>query len=67
MNKSETSRAPLSNGIRFDESIVVNQPAKALFAVWRNFENLPKFMTFLKSVEVLEHGITRWNVMARWE
>ena len=62
MKTSESSRSSLNNGIRFNQSIVVNQPANELFAVWRDFTNLPRFMTILKSVDLLEHGITRWNV-----
>jgi uncharacterized membrane protein len=49
-------------GIHVEETFIVNKPAAELFSFWRNFENLPKFMTHLDSVTKLEGDgkRTRW-------
>ena len=39
-------------GIQVERSVTVNRPRDQLFRIWRNFENLPRFMKHLKSVRV---------------
>lgn len=39
-------------GIRVERSVTINRPRDQLFRIWRNFENLPRFMKHLKSVRV---------------
>ena len=39
-------------GIQVERSVTVNRPKDQLFRIWRNFENLPRFMKHLKSVRV---------------
>ena len=39
-------------GIQVERSVMVNRPRDQLFRIWRNFENLPRFMKHLKSVRV---------------
>jgi uncharacterized membrane protein len=39
-------------GILVDRAVTVNRPREQLFRIWRNFENLPRFMKHLKSVRV---------------
>lgn len=39
-------------GIQVERAITVNRPRDQLFRIWRNFENLPRFMKHLKSVRV---------------
>ncbi|MEM6883744.1 MAG: SRPBCC family protein [Verrucomicrobiota bacterium] len=62
MKTQKLAGVPGNNGIQFEESILVDLPAGQLFNFWRDFRNLPKFMSILKSVDILEHGITRWHV-----
>ena len=33
------------SGIHVEEAVTVTEPASVLFRFWRNFENLPTFMT----------------------
>lgn len=52
---------PYGKGIRIEEMITVNAPAQALFHYWRNFQNLPRFMSHLQSVEVIDNRRSRWK------
>ena len=51
-------------GVHVEESITINRPADELFRFWRNFENLPKFMHHLESVEVINDKLSRWTATA---
>ena len=39
-------------GIRVERAVTVKRPKAELYRVWRNFENLPRFMKHLESVRV---------------
>jgi uncharacterized membrane protein len=41
-------------GIRVLRSVTVSLPREQLFRIWRNFENLPRFMTHLQRVDMDE-------------
>jgi uncharacterized membrane protein len=45
-------------------SITVNRPAEEVYAFWRNFENLPRFMRHLESVRVLDDRRSHWTAKA---
>jgi uncharacterized membrane protein len=47
-------------GAHVTQSLIVDKPAPELYAYWRNFENLPRIMSHLESVQVLEDGRSRW-------
>jgi uncharacterized membrane protein len=49
-------------GIRVERSVTVNRPKEELFQMWRDFENLPRFMKHLESVQVAdpESGRSHW-------
>ena len=48
-------------GIRVHKSITVNRPADEVYGFWRNFENLPRFMDHLESVQVTGAGRSHWK------
>jgi uncharacterized membrane protein len=54
-------------------SIAIGRPVGEVYAFWRDFENLPRFMKHLASVRDLGGGRTRWRVegpggmQAEWE
>lgn len=51
----EINRSDVGNkGIQVQRSITVNMPREQLFQIWRNFENLPRFMKHLQYVDVDE-------------
>jgi uncharacterized membrane protein len=52
------------HGIRVQRSITVNRPAEEVYAFWRNFENLPRFMQHLESVETLDGRRSHWKAKA---
>ncbi|ACU04826.1 SRPBCC family protein [Pedobacter heparinus] len=47
--------------INITEDIVVNAPIDKVYAFWREFSNLPKFMEHLKSVEEVSEKISFWT------
>lgn len=51
-------------GIRVDESIRVNLPPREVFALWRQLENLPMFMSHLSEVVRLSATRSRWVAKA---
>jgi uncharacterized membrane protein len=50
--------------IRTKRSITVRRPVEDVYAYWRDFENLPRFMRHLESVHVLGDGRSRWRAKA---
>jgi len=48
--------------LRVRKSLTVNRPANELYEYWRNLENLPNFMTHVKSVKDLGEGRSHWKV-----
>jgi len=54
-------------------SIAINTPPEKLYAFWRNFENLPRFMNYLEDVTVRDNGRSHWvakgpaGVRVEWE
>jgi uncharacterized membrane protein len=47
-------------GVKIDESIVVNAPPRRVYDVWRNLENLPRLLSHVDRVEVLDRTRSRW-------
>lgn len=45
---------------RLDRSIVIDKPKEEVFAFWRALENLPKFMSRLRSVKATGPETSRW-------
>lgn len=46
------------------ETFLIAKPAQELYSFWRDFENLPRFMTHLKSVKKIDARRSRWVVDA---
>lgn len=47
-------------GVHLETSFTINKPAEELFRFWRNFDNLPRFMTHLESVKVTGGRFSHW-------
>lgn len=62
------SRAEVNGheGIRVERAVTVNRPKAELYQMWRDFENLPRFMQHLKSVQVdqSDRGRSHWVAKA---
>jgi uncharacterized membrane protein len=53
-----------SRGIKVERVTTINKPIAEVYAFWRNFENLPRFMRHLESVESLGGNRSRWTARA---
>jgi uncharacterized membrane protein len=52
-------------GILVERTVTVNRPKEELFQMWRDFENLPRFMQHLESVHVEDEDSGRSHWVAK--
>jgi uncharacterized membrane protein len=69
INTAETHPGPMASvrhkeGIKVKRSVTVDRPREELFRFWRDFENLPRVMSHLESVTVLDGGRSHWVAKA---
>ncbi len=57
-------RRRTANEVRVEQVVTVNRPVEVVYQFWRNYENFPRFMRHLTSVETLPDGRTRWRAKA---
>lgn len=50
------------NGLRVKKSMTINRPPEELYEYWRSLENLPIFMTHVRSVQRHGAGRSHWVV-----
>jgi uncharacterized membrane protein len=43
------------------KTITVNAPVELVFAFWKNFENFPRFMENIESIQVVGEDLTHWK------
>jgi uncharacterized membrane protein len=55
---------PAKRGIKVEKSITINKSPEELYRFWRNFENLPRFMDHLESVQVTGGNRSHWVAKA---
>lgn len=64
---------PYGRGIRVEKSVTINARPEQIYAFWRNFENLPRFMEHLESVDVHDSTRSHWvakgpaGLKAEWD
>ncbi|HEX8228971.1 MAG TPA: SRPBCC family protein [Chloroflexia bacterium] len=46
------------------KTVTINRSAEELYNFWHNFENLPRFMQHLESVQVTTDGLSHWKAKA---
>ncbi|HEY0141739.1 MAG TPA: SRPBCC family protein [Thermoanaerobaculia bacterium] len=51
---------PYGKGVRVEKSVTINAAPEAVYAFWRNFANLPRFMHNLEAVEVHDSLRSKW-------
>jgi uncharacterized membrane protein len=51
----------MQRGIRVEQATTINRSIDEVYQFWRNFENLPRFMRHLESVQQLSATISRWR------
>lgn len=68
MQKSEKSstfsKGFLTGKIHVEKSLTINKSAAELYAFWRNFDNLPRFMRHLESVKTTDGNKSHWVAKA---
>jgi uncharacterized membrane protein len=57
-------RASRPHGVRVEEVTTINRPIEEVYGFWRNFENLPRFMRHLESVQTIDERRSRWRAKA---
>lgn len=62
--KQVSDAVGLDQAIRVEKTVTINRPASELYGVWRQFENLPRFMRHLESVQVQDDRHSHWVVKA---
>jgi uncharacterized membrane protein len=53
-----------ATGVRIKKSITINRPPEELYRFWRNFENLPRIMNHLESIQVRDDRHSHWVARA---
>ena len=61
-SRRETPRH--EGAVRVERVITVNKPVHEVYQFWRQFENFPRFMRHLESVEMLGERRSRWRAKA---
>src|SRR5207248_2660994 len=56
----ESTSVPYELGLRVDRGITVFKPRPEVYRFWGNLENLPRFMTHVESVRVIEERRSHW-------
>jgi uncharacterized membrane protein len=51
---------PAGRGFKAEKSVTINRPAEELYRFWRNFENLPRIMSYLQEVRVTGPNRSHW-------
>lgn len=57
---SKNGTAQTGGAVQVKKSIAINSSPEELYSFWRNFENLPRFMSHLKSVQTTGDGRSHW-------
>jgi uncharacterized membrane protein len=51
-------------GTHVEQAFLINRSAEDLYRYWRDFQNLPRIMTHLESVQVIDDRKSRWVARA---
>jgi uncharacterized membrane protein len=61
VNQYKAAGVQQGQGIKVEKSVIINRPADELYRIWRDFEQLPRFMNHLKSVRVIDEKRSHWE------
>lgn len=51
---------PADRGVKVEEATTIAKPAGELFAFWRRFENLPRFLAHVREVREIDRTRSHW-------
>ena len=54
-------RGAKERGVKVERVTTINKPVSEVYRFWRNFENLPRFMRHLESVQHIGGNRSRWR------
>lgn len=54
----------LTGPVSVDKVITINRSAEECYRFWRNFENFPRFMKHLESVQIIDDRRSHWKAKA---
>jgi uncharacterized membrane protein len=60
---SKESGAAGDGSVRVKKSVVINHSPEEVYQFWHNFENLPRFMKYLESVQMLGNNRSHWKAI----
>lgn len=64
INTADTSsEIDVARDVHLEKSIIIDKSPEDLYSFWRQFENLPRFMTHLESVT--NKGFNKWHWVAK--
>jgi uncharacterized membrane protein len=55
-------RALATEAVVTGNAVAIRRPRAELYAFWRDFENLPRFMENVREVRVLDGGRSQWTI-----
>ncbi len=58
----QTAGVPHENGVKTEETVVINCPPNQLYKFWRNFENLAVLMPHIESIKNIDEKVSHWVV-----
>ncbi len=58
---SSPTSSTTAHGVPISAVITIQRPAAEIYDLWRDFENLPRFMSHLQRVEVRDPLSSRWH------
>ena len=62
--KNQMTSVKHGEGIKVEKTVTIRKEPQEVYQFWRNFENLPRFMNHLQSVQVLDHNRSHWVAKA---
>lgn len=61
-NRLGRRKVPTGRAIKVEKRIRIDRAPEDLYRFWRNLENLPRIMSHLESVEVLNDRLSHWRM-----
>ena len=65
--RGERTSIPAEHGVKLEKSITIRRSPADVYAFWRDFENLPRFMPHLESVRWIGQNRFHWVADVRVE
>lgn len=63
-NGGITAQLPWNQTLHVQKAITINRPPEEVYGFWRDFQNLPRFMKHLESVQVTGERRSHWRTKA---